>query len=149
MAVPELPPVSGGQEQSRVAAAAHTRHGVDLAQYEVEDLVELRTRIDQMLPTRKLRDVDLESELVRQLTVVHRLQSDVINDQNTPANQKAQVAGQVANVLAVLSKLQVEVYSSERLKRIEQILIDTLNTLPLEAQESFLERYEVLLGSNG
>ena len=146
MAIPELPPVSGGQAQAKVSAAAHTRHGVDLAQYEVEDLVELRTRIDQMLPTQRLMDVNLESELVRQLTVAKRLQSETLGDTNCPANQKSQVLNAAAAAISALAKLQVEVYSSERLKKIEQILIDTLNTLPAEAQAAFIDRYEALLG---
>lgn len=48
----------------------------------------------------------------------------------------------VAASLATLAKLQGDTYTSERLKKIEQILIETLQTLPYEAQEAFLTKYE-------
>lgn len=117
-----------------------------LSRYSVEELLDLRKRIDAMLPSRNLRDVNLEKELVLQLDVVKQLQTDTLSDTGIPANQMAQVAGQVANVLSTLGKLQVELYDSERLKKIEQILIDSLNELPEEAQAAFIERYEQMLG---
>ena len=42
---------------------------------------------------------------------------------------------------------QTEMYTSERLKKIEQVLIETLQTLPQDAQELFLAAYEANLGA--
>lgn len=142
--MPDLPPLSSG---GPLPAASHIHaQGNPFAGLPEEQLLDLRHHLDALLPTRRLKDVSMEVELVRQLSVVHRLQKEVISDDNTPANQKAQVAGQVANVLAVLSKLQVEVHSSERLKEIEAILIECLQELPAEAQEKFFTAYGAKLG---
>lgn len=141
--MPELPPVSGGPSQVPVRAATHVSTGETVLSHLTEEqLLDLRARVDERLPARRLKDVNLEVELVRQLSAVHRLQTEVMADENTPANQKAQCAGQVANVLAVLSKLQVEVYSSERLKKIEAVLVETVNLMPPATQEFFFAEYE-------
>ena len=146
--IPDLPPYSAGQQYLQPALIPKiSRQGVDLASYDDEQLIELRAEIDELLPAKRLKDINLEEELVRQLALVQKLQRDVLRDddfegEGTPANQKAQVAGQVANVLAVLSKLQVEVYSSERLKTIEGILIECVGTLPQGTQEEFFAEYE-------
>ncbi len=47
-----------------------------------------------------------------------------------------------------LIKLQETVHTTERLKRIEGKLIEVLNGLPKEQQESFLVVYEEVLGSD-
>lgn len=142
--MPELPPLSGA---GPLPAAMHLHvQGNPFAGLPEEQLLDLRVHLDALLPIRSLKDVNMETELVRQLSVVHRLQTEVLSDQSTPANQKAQCAGQVANVLAVLSKLQVEVYSSERLKIIEANLIECLQELPTETQEKFFIAYGAKLG---
>ena len=53
----------------------------------------------------------------------------------------------VAANLATLAKLQTEVYTSERLKKVEQVLISVLQDMPMEQQESFFSRYEELLSA--
>jgi len=142
--IPDLPPYNAGQQYLQPALIPKiSRQGVDLASYDDEQLIELRAEIDELLPAKRLKDINLEEELVRQLALVQKLQRDVLNDsENTPANQMAQCAGAVANVLAVLSKLQVEVYSSERMKRAESILVETITTLPHDTQVTFLDLYE-------
>ena len=85
--------------------------------------------------------MSLEQELVRQLRMTQLLQIDVIDDPDVPANQRAQTANAVAAILHNLAKLQTEVYTSERLKTIEAILIETLKTLPEEQQRRFMEEY--------
>ena len=118
--------------------------GVPLA-----DLLALRTRIDTLLPARELKDMDLSRELVLQVLVLQQLQQMVLADSSkTPANQMSQVANSVSAALVNLVKLQNEVYDSERFKQVESILVETLQTLPLEAQETFLASYEAALGGN-
>lgn len=111
-----------------------------------DELLELRKEIDQRLPTSSLNDLNLEKELVLQLLTVQKLQREVLAESDIPANQKAQTVNAVAANLATLAKLQTEVYTSERLKKVEQALIEALQTLPESAQEEFLAHYEDVLG---
>lgn len=140
---PSLPPTSGSAPPSK----RPTHHlQVDLAGLDVDELLELRAQIDDRLPVKALKDLDLERELVLQLLASQRLQRDVLEDDETPANQRAQVSNSVAAILAQLVKLQAGVYTSERLKKIEQILIEVLNQLPEEQQDAFHQAYAKGLG---
>ncbi|MBT2326754.1 hypothetical protein J7E62_31055 [Variovorax paradoxus] len=139
-ALPALPPASAGGS-SRTAAPTHSLQ-VNLVGMPVEELLELRSQIDEKLPVKDLADVDLNRELVLQMLQTQRLQSDVLKDENTPANQRAQVANAVAAIIAQLARVQSEVYTSERMKRIEGYLIESLQQLPPVAQSKFLELYE-------
>jgi hypothetical protein len=114
---------------------------VNLSNFTLQDLLKLRAEIEQKLPARSLKDIDLERELVLQWMASQELQNRILQDQETPANQKAQVANSTATILQQLGKLQIEIHSSERLKKIEAILIETLQTLPTEAQEAFFVAY--------
>jgi hypothetical protein len=140
MALPALPPASAGGF-FRTATPTHSLQ-VDLTGMPVAELLELRAQIDEKLPVKDLADVDLNRELVLQMLQTQRLQSDVLKDADTPANQRAQVANAVAAIIAQLAKLQAELYTSERLKRIEGYLIESLQQLPTVAQAKFLELYE-------
>ena len=113
--------------------------------YTLQELLDLRARIERRLPARSLKDLDLEGELTLQFLALQQLQNAVIDDADTPANQKAQVANSLSAALVNLVKLQGDVHSSERMKRIESILIDTLKDLPVEAVEAFLANYEQTL----
>lgn len=119
---------------------------VNLDQLSPDELLELRKEIDQRLPTSSLNDLNLEKELVLQLLTVQKLQREVLAESDIPANQKAQTVNAVAANLATLAKLQTEVYTSERLKKVEQVLIESLQALPEGAQQAFFEHYETTLG---
>lgn len=113
--------------------------------YTLQELLDLRARIERRLPARSLKDLDLEAELALQFLALQQLQNAVIDDEDTPANQKAQVANSLSAALVNLVKVQSDVHNSERMKRIESILIDTLKDLPVEAVEAFLANYEQAL----
>ena len=121
---------------------------VNLDNFTLQDLLKLRADIDRRLPAKHLRDVNLERELILQHQATLELQNQVMSDSDVPANQRAQVANAVASILQQLIKLQETVHTTERLKRIEGKLIEALNGLPKEQQESFLEVYEEVLGSD-
>ena len=110
--------------------------------YTLQELLDLRARIERRLPARSLRELDLEAELALQFAALQQLQNSVIDDNDTPANQKAQVANSLSAALVNLVKLQSDVHNSERMKKIESLLIDALRELPVEAVEAFLARYE-------
>lgn len=118
---------------------------VSLEHYTLSDLLSLRASIERRLPAKALRDMNLERELILQHQASLELQNEVLRDDETPANQKSQVANATATVLQQLIKLQETVYTTERLKSIENKLIEALNTLPTDVQERFLDAYEMLL----
>lgn len=121
---------------------------INLDHLTLQQLLDLRNEIEQRLPAKNLRDLNLERELVLQLLSSQSLQSRVLQDMTIAANQQAQVSNSTAAVLQQLIKLQSEVHTSERLKRIENKLIECLNTLPKGAQEAFFAVYEQILGEN-
>lgn len=138
--VPDLP---GGP--SRAPAAKTHSLQIDLTGMPVAELLSLRSQIEQLLPARDLKDMDLARELVLQVMALQQMQQTVLRDDDTPANQKAQVANSLSAALINLVKLQVDVYSSERFKSVESVLISVLQTLPIEAQERFIGAYETAL----
>lgn len=138
----QLPPKSGENDLEK-PASRRLKFDIDLL--DEDGLLDLRSQIDMRLPTKALTDINLERELVLQLITVQNLQRDVLQEEGVPANQKAQTVNSVAATLASLARLQTEVHTSERLKEIEQILIETLQTLPTEAAEAFLAVYEAKL----
>lgn len=119
---------------------------INLSGLEPDQLLELRARVDSLLPVRSLKDLDLAQELVLQVQALQALQMRVMNDAGeTPVNQIAQVANSLSAALSNLIKVQNDVYTSERLKTIESVLIEAVKTLPTEAQESFFGEYEKAL----
>lgn len=117
----------------------------DLDAMEVEELLTLRDEIDERLPATKLSEINLAEELVLQFQKVKALQSKVI-DSNTSAQQKAAVANSCASALAQLVRMQTELYDAERMKTIEQILIQVMRDQPEHVQVAFFEKYERALG---
>ena len=95
-----------------------------------------------------LSDMDMPSELIEQFRKVKDLQESVIEDDDIPANQRAQVAGAVAATLQQLIKMQTEFYTSERFRSIENLMIAYMKGLPLEQAEEFLTAYEALGAAN-
>ncbi len=111
----------------------------------LETLLRYLDEIRQVLPATTLLDMNMEEELILQFQAVRTLQNTILDDISVPANQKAQVANSVASVLGSIADLQNKVYSSERFKRIETLLIRHLNKLPEDVAAAFLEDYESLL----
>lgn len=114
----------------------------DIQDWNVEGLLNLRAEIDRLLPSTKLKEMDLEKELVLQYHKVVALQTRVLEDDRTPANQLAQVSNAVAGTLQQLVTMQAKFHTSERLKEIEGRLIKALNKVPKQYLEEFFEWYE-------
>lgn len=114
-----------------------------LSQMSLQELLELRAAIDRRLPARKLSDLDIEEELLLQFHRTKDLYDRVVQeDAGTPANQRAQVANSCSAILEQLIRMQTRLYSAERIKLIEQVLIRTMKEEPEEVQKRFFERYE-------
>lgn len=131
-------------ESLKTPESSKQRQQTDLQNLSVDELLSLRSEIDELLPARALGDIDLEHELVVQFLAVKSLQANVLQDDNTAANQKAQVANAVASTLQQLVKMQSEHYNAERFKRIEALLVKSMKLMPVEAAEAFLNEYEEL-----
>lgn len=119
---------------------------VDLEGLTTEELLLLRSRIDEKLPATALKDLNLQEEAVIQFLVVKALQEKVMADESVPANQKAQVANACAATLQQLDRVQKETYTFERFKEIEHILAETMNDWPAEMSKKFFVEYERRLG---
>lgn len=102
--------------------------------------------IERTLPPTSLQDMDVVAELLNQYHVIRALQNDVLGKEEIALNQRAQLANSVAGLLSSLTKLQTSLYTSERMKRIEQVLIRHVMKLPEETAEAFLNDYAQLLG---
>lgn len=137
------------KENSESVAAVPAAPIVDLAPFQLDDLLALRSQIDARLPARALADLDLEEELVIQFQQTKGLLNRVMIDENVPANQKAQVINSCASVLGQITKMQTELYSAERVKALEAALIKALLTLPEATQLAFFIEYERLYGAIG
>ena len=133
-----------GFDFTRARYDERTKHVDDEAhgRITVADLLAQRALIDSMLPDMNLGAFDLNAELVRQFRVTQALQTQVLNDDDIPANQRAQVVNACAAILADLQKTQEKFYKAERFKKIEVLLIKTLRKLPVEVAQEFIDEYE-------
>lgn len=108
-------------------------------------LVKYRDEILKNLPPTELDKFNMEQELLLQYHCVRELQNDVISDETIPPNQRAQVANSVASVLNKIAELQVGVYTSERFKNIENLMVRTLSKLPEDLAAEFIDQYEKMI----
>lgn len=91
-----------------------------------------------------LNELDLDKELLNQYKNAKTVLDEILNDEATAANQKAQVLNTVTAILQNIAKLQQELYNVERLKLLENILIETLQKFePL--RDEFLKAYKAAL----
>lgn len=112
----------------------------------LDELLELRAKITDLLPEMSLSAVNLEQELLLQYRTVKALQTRVHDSGEVPANQLAQVANTISSTLDRLTKMQGEMYSNERFKRIELAMIRMLKEWPEKMTKKFFKEYEEILG---
>lgn len=126
---------------AKVTSANGVRTIHDISVMEIDELLELREEIDKHLPATKLSDVNLAEELVLQFQKVKHLQTKVLAEVKTSAQQKAAVANACAGALSALVKMQTELHNAERFKAIENLMIKYMRRLPLDVATEFLEEY--------
>ena len=107
-----------------------------------QELRALREVIDRKLPDNSLDELNLEKELVSQYHKTKLLMDEVLHDDDTPANQRAQVANSVVSTLAQLVKLQEDLRREESLKLAESVFIEVIATQPIEIKDAFFDEYE-------
>lgn len=142
---PEPPPLPGVKD-TPFSKPTHVLQ-VDVSSMPLDQLLELRNRIEQHLPAKDLSDMDLKRELVLQVLALQQLQASVISDDAVAPNQKSQVANSLSSALSTLVKIQGDVNTSERFKKLEAALVGSISLLPLEAQRAFIEEYEKIMES--
>ena len=121
---------------------------MDFADWPLDELLAMPSAIEAVLPVKSLKDMDLARELVLQVQSLQQLQQTVAADNDTPVNQKAQVANSLSSALVNLVKLQNDVYTAERFKKIEAFVIQFLNTMATpELRAEALSRYEALFAA--
>ena len=139
----KLARIRAGEEFGRAGQVGRDLEGLDVA-----ELLALRSEIDARLPSTSLQQMDLEKELVLQYHKLQSLQTRVLEDDRTPANQLAQVANAVTASLQTLVKMQIDVGRDEQMKRIETALLEAIETLPNEEKLAFFQRYEEIAVKN-
>lgn len=113
----------------------------------ISDLLSLRARIDKKLPATELSDLNLEKETVIHFMTVKEVMNKAMDDEDTPANQLAQLMNTCSASITQMAKIQLDLYSAERVKKIEQAVIETLKEAGDDFIEKFFDRYEELLES--
>lgn len=124
-------------------ADVETNDKFDLSTMSQGELLALRAKIDGKLTGLSLSEVNLVKETLLQFQTAKSLQADANESgSDVPMNQRAQVQNSIANILTSLAKVQMELYDSERLKRLQAAVIKTVKKLPKEAQDTFFEALE-------
>lgn len=141
----KIGPDSATGEDEGNDSPTRTKRSINWSIYTVSELVRFRDEITKKLPPLALSDLNLEEQVLLQFHVMRELQGDVMSEEGVPANQRAQVANGVGAVLKTLADKQTDLYTSERFKDIENLLIRTLSKLPEDLAAGFLADYEKLL----
>jgi|JI10StandDraft_1071094.scaffolds.fasta_scaffold14846_8 hypothetical protein len=101
---------------------------------------ELLTSLDQ---------IDIANSLLIQYQSAIMLRRHALGDREAPFNQRAQVLNAVNGILAQLVKLRTDLYNSERIRRLEGILLSCIKHLPEDARREFMEVYQRELEPTG
>lgn len=107
-----------------------------------EQLLELHAKVEKHLGGLALTEVNLVKETLLQMHRAKVLQEAASKDGGAPLNQRAQVQNSLSNTITQLAKMQVALYNSERVKRIQSATIRVVKTLPKAAQEQFFDLLE-------
>lgn len=107
-----------------------------------EQLLELHTKIEQKIGGLALTEINLVKETLLQIHRAKALQEAASNAKDAPLNQKAQVQNSLGTMIKDLIKVQVALFNSERIKRIQGAVIKVVKTLPKPQQDRFFELLE-------
>jgi hypothetical protein len=94
-----------------------------------------------------LRSLDLDAQLYTTYAKAKNYLAEIQNLEDTPANQVAQVFNTISGILKEIVKMQTDLYSAERVKKLEAAMIQAIKLAPREAQEEFFREYEKILTS--
>lgn len=117
---------------------------VPLDEFTTQELMVLRDRLEQRLPSSEMDDMDLSKELVVQYHRIKALQTEAMNDKYEQLQKKSSVANACLSSLNALVRMQVELHTAERFKAIEALMVKYVKMLPKHVAEQFLSAYERL-----
>ena len=89
----------------------------------------------------ELENLSLSDELSLNFQAAKALYAMIQHDLETPANQKAQVLNTITAILQSIVKMRTDLVNAERMKILEQTLIDTIKVTPQDVQDTFFEAY--------
>lgn len=92
----------------------------------------------------ELKDIDIGVELEHAFRIAKTLLDSCVNDSETPLNQKAQIIGALNTILAAMTKQRTDIYSAERVRTLESVLLKALKRHP-ELSTAFLADYKTEL----
>lgn len=92
-----------------------------------------------------LRSLDLDAQLYMMYAKAKNYLTEVQNTDEVPPNQIAQVFNTISSILKEIVKMQTDLYSAERVKKLEAAMIQALKLAPKDVQEEFFKEYEKIL----
>ena len=92
----------------------------------------------------ELKDIDIGVELEHAFRIAKTLLDSCVNDSETPLNQKAQIISALNTILAAMTKQRTDIYSAERVRTLESVLLKVLKRHP-ELAAAFLADYKTEL----
>lgn len=102
------------------------------------------TGLNAVLSASKLADLSVSDELLAQYKIARNLLHTVEYEEGVPLNQKAQLINSLNTLVGTILKQQSELHNIERLKTLEQVLIETLKAFP-DLKVAFLKAYKEAL----
>lgn len=138
--LPDAPLKSGLKDFSLNPSAKTSKF--DIETMSQSELLSLHAKIEGKLTGIRLSDVNLERETLIQLQHAKMLQETAKDAKDVPVNQLAQVQNSLASILTTLARMQVELHSSETIKRWKAAIIRVVKEQPKEFQTAFFELLE-------
>ncbi len=107
------------------------------------ELLELHSRIEKKLGGTTLEEVNLVRETLLQMHRAKALQELAQKSgADIPMNQRAQVQNSLSNMLAQLGRTQINLFTSERIKKIEGATIRVVKKMDEASQAMFFDLLE-------
>lgn len=133
-------PAAPGLQDFSLQAEDNANEVFDLEKMSQADLLVLHGKIEARLSGLTLDEVDLTRETLLQLQKAKHLQAEASKkDSKVPMNQQAQVQNSIANIITTLAKVQMDLFTSERHKRIQAAVVRVVKTLEKDKQDAFFE----------
>ena len=110
------------------------------------DYIKMRAQIDAILQDVNLQNLDMSQELVFQYLQTKDLLETVRNDEEIDVNKRAQLINSLTSIIEKIAKMQIDLYNSDRLKKLEGAVVHALDATSPELKQKFLDIYKKSLG---
>jgi predicted O-linked N-acetylglucosamine transferase (SPINDLY family) len=117
---------------------------LNLSTYSTRQLLDLRDRINELLPSGEIEDVNLSEELVRTSLALKQIIRDA-DDEEVTLNQYATAYNALTSVFKQLADMQKSLYDVKRAQKLERSLSEALKKFP-EVQDAFFASFEEFAG---